>query len=80
MGTAIGAVAGVASSAISGGLFSITIDNLTGTPAPPTAAAAKFILYLKNSVAESHGIRGYVLEFTLSNNLNNAAPSVLPFK
>ncbi len=54
---------------ISGGVFSITIDNLTGTPAPPTAAAAKFILYLKNSVAESHGIRGYVLEFTLSNNL-----------
>ena len=28
-----------------------------------------FVAYIKNSVAESHGARGYYMEFTLSNAL-----------
>lgn len=46
--------------------FSITIDTtINNPPAPPVAG--DFIAVLKNSVAESHGARGYYMEFTLSN-------------
>lgn len=42
---------------------SITIDN----PVIVGALPASYILYLKNSVAESYGALGYFLEFTLTN-------------
>lgn len=44
--------------------YSITIDTTAGGTAP---AGGDFIMYIKNSVAESHGARGYYLEFTLTN-------------
>lgn len=47
--------------------FSITIDTtIAGAVAP---GPNTFIAYIKNSVAESHGARGYYMEFTLSNAL-----------
>lgn len=42
----------------------ITVDCSAGTPPPASA----FILSLKDSVAESMGMRGYFCEFTLTNN------------
>jgi len=48
-------------------LASITVDCTTGVvPAP-----ADFILFIKDAVAESHGARGYFMEFTISNNNTN---------
>lgn len=49
--------------------YSITIDTTGGGTAP---GVGDFIMYLKNSVAESHGARGYYLEFTLSNSDSTA--------
>tara|TARA_R100000935_G_scaffold791_3_gene2839 strand:- start:21413 stop:22231 length:819 start_codon:yes stop_codon:yes gene_type:complete len=46
------------------GAYSITVDT-TGQTIPTTG---QFIMYIKNSVAESHGARGYFLQFTLNNN------------
>ena len=42
----------------------ITIDTTSGGSVPPGGA---FICYIKDSVAESHGVRGHYLEFTLTN-------------
>ena len=42
----------------------ITIDTTIGGSVPPGGA---FICYIKDSVAESHGVRGHYLEFTLTN-------------
>jgi len=45
----------------------ITID--TTTPGGATAPVnGDFIMYTNNTVAESYGMRGYYMEFTLSNN------------
>lgn len=50
--------------------FSITIDTtVAGATAPSTT---DFMINVKNAVAESHGARGYFLEFTLSNNNTDA--------
>ena len=43
----------------------VTIDTTIAGGAIPNAAS--FICYIKNSVAESHGVRGHYLEFTLTN-------------
>jgi hypothetical protein len=48
--------------------FSITIDT-GGAVVPATGA---FMIGVKEAVAESHGARGYYMEFTLSN--NNTTP------
>ena len=46
----------------------ITID--TTTPVGATAPVnGDFIMYTNNTVAESYGIRGYYMEFTLTNSL-----------
>jgi len=45
--------------------FSITIDTTIAGAVVP--AQGDFIAYIKNSVAESHGARGYYMEFTLEN-------------
>jgi len=43
----------------------VTIDTtIPGGAVPPPGS---FICYIKNSVAESHGVRGHYLEFTLTN-------------
>tara|TARA_B100001093_G_C26810173_1_gene1007234 strand:+ start:905 stop:1651 length:747 start_codon:yes stop_codon:yes gene_type:complete len=42
----------------------VTIDTTSGGSVPPGGA---FICYIKDSVAESHGVRGHYLEFTLTN-------------
>jgi hypothetical protein len=43
----------------------VTINtDITGGAVPTVGS---FICYIKNSVAESHGVRGHYLEFTLSN-------------
>tara|TARA_R100000654_G_scaffold39234_2_gene64982 strand:+ start:3353 stop:4114 length:762 start_codon:yes stop_codon:yes gene_type:complete len=42
----------------------ITINTTSGGSVPPGGA---FICYIKDSVAESHGVRGHYLEFTLTN-------------
>ena len=47
---------------------SITIDN----PVIVGALSASYILYLKNSVAESYGTLGYYLEFKLTNSSTEA--------
>jgi hypothetical protein len=41
----------------------ITVDATIG----PVPSATDFILYAKNQQAESHGVRGYYCEFTLTN-------------
>jgi hypothetical protein len=45
---------------------SITVDSTIGGGTTPTVG--QFIMYIKNAVAESHGARGYYLEFKLENN------------
>ena len=47
------------------GINEIVVDNTIGVPAPTTT---EYILYIKNSVAESHGILGHYGVFTLTNN------------
>ena len=51
----------------------VTIDTTIAGGAVPTAGS--FICYIKNSVAESHGVRGHYLEFTLTN--TNTTPTEL---
>ena len=47
-------------------LLQFTIDTTAATSTVPVTG--QFMTNIKNSVAESHGARGYYLEFTLSNN------------
>ena len=44
---------------------SITVD--TTVPGGSTPTVGQFIMFIKNAVAESHGARGYYLEFKLEN-------------
>ena len=44
----------------------ITIDSSPAAATVPTIG--QFIMFIKNAVAESHGARGYYLEFKLENN------------
>ena len=49
---------------------SITVDaSAVGASIP---VAGNMILYYKNSIAESHGARGYYMEFTMTNNNTEA--------
>tara|TARA_R110000751_G_scaffold1560_4_gene5819 strand:- start:29788 stop:30588 length:801 start_codon:yes stop_codon:yes gene_type:complete len=51
---------------------SITVDtNVVGGSAP-SVVPADFISYFKNNLAESHGILGHYMEFTLTNNNTEA--------
>lgn len=50
--------------------FSITIDTTIAGAVVPAVGA--FMISVKEAVAESHGARGYYMEFTLSN--NNTTP------
>jgi len=43
----------------------VTVDTTVGGGTVPTVG--QFILFIKNAVAESHGARGYYLEFKLEN-------------
>ena len=45
---------------------SITVNASPGASTVPTVG--QFIMFIKNAVAESHGARGYYLEFKLENN------------
>ena len=47
------------------GINNIVVDNTTGTVPVGTT---EFIFYIKNSVAESHGILGHYGQFHLENN------------
>jgi hypothetical protein len=51
--------------ALPGGVNNIVVDNTTGTVPVGTT---EFIFYVKNSVAESHGILGHYGQFHLENN------------
>ena len=44
----------------------ITVDSSPAAATVPTVG--QFIMFIKNAVAESHGARGYYLEFKLENN------------
>ena len=55
---------------IPSGVNSIIVDNTIGGAVTPTNPT-EFILYIKNSVAESHGILGHYAVFTLTNNNTN---------
>jgi len=55
---------------IPSGVNNIIVDNTIGGAATPTTPT-EFILYIKNSVAESHGILGHYAVFTLTNNNTN---------
>ena len=44
--------------------ITVSIDTATGGIVP---SVGFFILYYKNSIAESHGARGYYMEFTMTN-------------
>jgi len=48
----------------------ITVNETipAGPPTPTAATQGDFILFVNNTVAESYGMRGYYMEFTLSNN------------
>tara|TARA_Y100001972_G_C7666425_1_gene337088 strand:+ start:6433 stop:7155 length:723 start_codon:yes stop_codon:yes gene_type:complete len=48
----------------------ITVNETipAGPPAPVGPVNGDFILFTNNTVAESYGMRGYYMEFTLSNN------------
>ena len=48
----------------------ITVNETipAGPPAPVGPTNGDFILFTNNTVAESYGMRGYYMEFTLSNN------------
>ena len=48
---------------------SITVDASSGGSTVPTVG--QFIMFIKNAVAESHGARGYYLEFKLENDSTN---------
>lgn len=50
--------------AVSADRKTITVDATAG----PVPSPADFVLYAKNQQAESHGVRGYYCEFTLTNN------------
>ena len=54
---------------------SITVDASSGGSTVPTVG--QFIMFIKNAVAESHGARGYFLQFTLEN--DSTAPVELFF-
>lgn len=45
----------------------ITVDETTPVGVVP-ASDGDFILFVNNTIAESYGMRGYYMEFTLSNN------------
>jgi len=49
------------------GINEIVVDNTIGG-AQPAPTQTEYILYIKNSVAESHGILGHYSVFTLTNN------------
>jgi hypothetical protein len=51
--------------------YSITVDTV-GPPLGAVPPNLSFIMSIKDSVAKSHGARGYYMEFTLTND-NNAA-------
>ena len=59
-----GAVTAVTSKTIT-----VSIDTATGGVVP---SVGFFILYYKNSIAESHGARGYYMEFTMTNDDTSA--------
>jgi hypothetical protein len=44
----------------------VVATNILGAQVPPTGT--EYILYIKNSVAESHGILGHYAVFSLINN------------
>jgi hypothetical protein len=50
----------------------ITVNETipAGPPTPVGPVNGNFILFANNTVAESYGMRGYFMEFTLSNNLD----------
>lgn len=52
--------------------FNDTVNALDGTTSTGVGAIGDFILALKNAEAESHGARGYFMQFTLQNT-NTAA-------
>ena len=49
--------------------ITVSIDLTTGAVVP---SVGFFILYYKNSIAESHGARGYYMEFTMTNDDTSA--------
>jgi hypothetical protein len=56
---------------LSGGINDVVIDTSSGVAQPLPANPALF-LYIKNLVAESHGILGHYCEFTLTNESTTA--------
>lgn len=65
---------------VAGTIINIDRDNNTISvnetiPTPPTPVGpvnGDFLLFTNNTVAESYGMRGYYMEFKLSNNLDTA--------
>tara|TARA_R100000808_G_C2154137_1_gene164923 strand:+ start:461 stop:1240 length:780 start_codon:yes stop_codon:yes gene_type:complete len=49
-----------------------TVVDVQGTIGSAAVVATNYIMYMKNAVAESHGARGYFMQFTLQNT-NTAA-------
>ena len=45
----------------------ITVDSTTGVGGSTAMVATNYSFYIKNAVAESHGLRGYYLEFVAEN-------------
>ena len=67
--------AGTTTPLIVGPVLSVTSNSITVDASDPGATvpvAGNMILYYKNSIAESHGARGYYMEFTMTND-NTAA-------
>ena len=52
--------------------FDDTVPALDGATSTGPGAAGDFIIFMKNAVAESHGARGYFMQFTLQN--TNTSP------
>ena len=55
------------------GLNTIQINNTGGgTTALPASGTEAYIMYIKNPIAESHGILGHYAEFVLTNENTSA--------
>ncbi len=46
----------------------ITVDSTTGIGGSTAMLATNYSFYVKNAIAESHGLRGFYLEFVVENN------------
>ena len=67
--TLCGVVTTVSKKIVSGATITsgITVDSTTGVGGSTGISPGDYTFYIKNAIAESHGLRGYYLEFLIEN-------------